>query len=176
MSSRRTRIVNPFQRKSCKYTPGSIIQIPSGYLWNKNYIRTIAVIFQNIFADHQRSNPKCWPFSYSCCLLDNLIVFLFCLWLKYFSTLALILCFRFIITRFNEIVQLIWVVSNEKIVSQVLIWFLKLYLVDAYSYLPNKRVYTPHLVLVQLPPYTILFGPARLLIFELFSSLPEIKF
>ena len=45
-----------------------------------------------------------------------------------------------------------------------------------YSYLPNKRACTPYLILVQLPPCTILFGPARLLIFEHFSSLYEMKF
>ena len=31
---------------------------------------------------------------------------------------------------------------------------------------PNKRVYTLYLILVHLPPCTILFGPIRLLIFE----------
>ena len=35
-----------------------------------------------------------------------------------------------------------------------------------YSYLPNKRVHTPYLILVHLSPYTILFGPTRLLFFE----------
>ena len=45
-----------------------------------------------------------------------------------------------------------------------------------YSCVPNKRSCTPYLILVQLPPYTILFGPARLLIFENFSSVYEIKF
>ena len=36
-----------------------------------------------------------------------------------------------------------------------------------YFYLPNKRVYTPYLILVHLPPCMILFRPSkRLLIFE----------
>ena len=37
---------------------------------------------------------------------------------------------------------------------------------DKYSYLPNKRVYTPYSILVHLPPCMILFVPTRLLIFE----------
>ena len=31
-----------------------------------------------------------------------------------------------------------------------------------YSYLPNKRAYTPYLILVQPPPYMILFGTTGL--------------
>ena len=40
-----------------------------------------------------------------------------------------------------------------------------------YSYLPNKRVYTSYLILVELPPCTILFGPTRLFDLENFSNL-----
>ena len=45
-----------------------------------------------------------------------------------------------------------------------------------YTYMPYKRGYTPYLILVQLPPFTILFGPALLLIFGHFSSLYEWNF
>ena len=46
-----------------------------------------------------------------------------------------------------------------------------------YSCVPNKRAArTPYSILFQLPPCTILFGPARLLIFGHFSSLYEMKF
>ena len=34
-----------------------------------------------------------------------------------------------------------------------------------YSSLPNKRTCTPYLILIKLPPCTLLFGPVRLFIF-----------
>ena len=44
---------------------------------------------------------------------------------------------------------------------------------QAYSCVTNKRACTPYLILVQLPPCAILFGPAHLLIFGHFSGLYE---
>ena len=45
-----------------------------------------------------------------------------------------------------------------------------------YSCVPNKRACTSYLILVQLPPCTILIGPALFLIFGHFSSLYEMNF